>query len=126
MGNLALYQGEGIILGKSAAYINSGTRINRLFLYHFLRSEIVRIYFSSELTGTTIHNLSLKSIRNTPTLVPPLAEQVAIAKFVSNKDSEFELAIRRTNRSISLLSEYRTALISAAVTGKIDVRDVGV
>lgn len=66
--------------------------------------------------------LSLGEMNNLPMLVPPLAEQVAIVRFLDEKLCEFDTLTTEAQRAIDLLQERRTALISAAVTGQIDVR----
>ncbi len=55
--------------------------------------------------------------------VPPREEQESIANFISDKLQRFETLSRRATDAVELLQERRTALISAAVTGKIDVRN---
>ncbi len=55
--------------------------------------------------------------------VPTLKEQKEIAQYLSRKNDDFIALINKVKDSITLLQERRTALISAAVTGKIDVRD---
>ncbi|XHJ04675.1 restriction endonuclease subunit S [Staphylococcus epidermidis] len=76
IGNIALYRGEKIILGKSAAYINiKANFLNPLFLYYFLETNSLQRYFRSELTGTTIKNLSIKSIKKTKLYIPNITEQ---------------------------------------------------
>ena len=60
-----------------------------------------------------------------PLPVVPLNEQTAIASFLDQETSRIDSLIDKTQRAIELLREYRTALISAAVTGKIDVREGG-
>jgi restriction endonuclease S subunit len=55
--------------------------------------------------------------------VPPLEEQKVIAGYLVRKREQLTHLIRRIGENITLLREYRTALISAAVTGKIDVRE---
>ena len=60
--------------------------------------------------------------------MPPIQEQRGIADFIGIQLSKFETLVSEARRSIELLQERRTALISAAVTGQIDVRgraDVG-
>ena len=54
--------------------------------------------------------------------LPPLREQGAIAIFVDRETTRIDALINRIKRAIDHLREFRTALISAAVTGKIDVR----
>jgi len=61
-------------------------------------------------------------VKNFTTGIPPVDEQEIIAKFLNKKCCQLDQQINREERSIELLKEYRTALISEVVTGKIDVR----
>jgi type I restriction enzyme S subunit len=54
--------------------------------------------------------------------LPPLLEQKQIASFLRSEFTKFDTLTAEAQRAIALLQERRTALISAAVTGKIDVR----
>ena len=54
--------------------------------------------------------------------VPPVAEQRAVAEFLDRKTAEIDALRARVETAIERLQEYRTALVTAAVTGKIDVR----
>lgn len=56
-------------------------------------------------------------------VVPPIDEQLTINKFLELEIKRFDGLIKNTSNMIQLIQERRTALISAAVTGKIDVRD---
>ncbi|HCG5536447.1 TPA: restriction endonuclease subunit S [Vibrio parahaemolyticus] len=123
IGNVALYRDEKIILGKSAAYINCKAEINPEYLRWFLTSDQAKLYYDLEVTGTTIYNLSLNSIRKMKVLVPSVQEQTDIAKFCEMSHSKYEKLILSAITQMDLLKERRTALISAAVTGKIDVRN---
>ena len=60
--------------------------------------------------------------RNLVVPLPPYPEQHAIAAFLDSETTRIDALINRIKRAIDLLKEFRTALISAAVTGKIDVR----
>ena len=80
VGNVALYKNEPIMLGKSACYINVSSNINRNYIFYYLMMPKCQFYFTSELTGTTIKNLSLKSIRKTKVLLPNANEQSRIAR----------------------------------------------
>nr|WP_211340407.1 hypothetical protein [Prosthecochloris vibrioformis] len=53
--------------------------------------------------------------------VPPLPEQAAIADFLDRETGRIDVLVAKKRRLIELLKEKRTALITAAVTGKIDV-----
>jgi type I restriction enzyme S subunit len=67
-------------------------------------------------------NISQDLVRNSPFLCPPLAEQRVIVAQISKLVDDFESLTAEAQRAIDLLLERRTALISAAVTGQIDVR----
>jgi type I restriction enzyme S subunit len=87
IGNIAFYLGEKIVLGKSAAYININDKLDKKFFFQILQSAQIRKYFENELTGSTIKNLGLAVIRNTPIPLPPKKnEQVAIATALSDMD----------------------------------------
>jgi len=123
IGNLALYQGESIVLGKSAAFINCGRTLFRGFLFFVLQSPSTQECFQRGLTGTTICNLSLASIRNLPIALPPLREQMEILSALAAEMGRLSELINRARGEISLLREYRTSLIADVVTGKLDVRE---
>jgi type I restriction enzyme S subunit len=67
-------------------------------------------------------NISQERVRNAPFPRPPIDEQVTIVNFLETQLREFDALTAEAQRAIDLLQERRTALISAAVTGKIDVR----
>ena len=60
IGNLSFYRNENVILGKSACYINCKDSLIPEFLFYLLKSNYIKNYFTSELTKTSIPNLSLK------------------------------------------------------------------
>ena len=74
--------------------------------------------------GTTnVAAIYYKELKNLFFALPPLDEQVMISKFIDDNTERIDVLVRKASSVISLLQERRTALISAAVTGKIDVRD---
>jgi type I restriction enzyme S subunit len=73
---------------------------------------------------TSQMNLSTGAIQKFKITVPPTPEQLAIVEFLDSSIREIELLIEHGDQSLILLSERRSALISAAVTGKIDVRNL--
>ena len=72
---------------------------------------------------TGIQNLDADAYFDTPTVFPPLDEQRLIADFLDEKTRRIEALCSKTELAIERSHEYRTALITAAVTGKIDVRE---
>jgi type I restriction enzyme S subunit len=122
IGNVALYNGEKVMLGKSAAYINCSSEIKREFLAYFLLGDNCKSYFAQSLSGTTISNLSLETIRFTRIPTPPLSEQTAIVSFLETETTKLNLLRIEAERAVALLKERRSSLIAAAISGQIDVR----
>lgn len=58
-------------------------------------------------------------------VLPPRQEQSAIVAFLDSETAKIDTLVGEARQAVSLLKERRSALISAAVTGKIDVRGVG-
>ncbi|HJI29585.1 MAG TPA: restriction endonuclease subunit S [Veillonellaceae bacterium] len=85
IGNLAYYNGEPIMLGKSAAYLKAN-KIDKHFLYTLLQSPSILNSFMLCLTGTTIKNLGLEAIRNTDILMPTPKEQKLLGTLFSSLD----------------------------------------
>ena len=79
--------------------------------------------FSNNMTITNQPNISSEGIESVSIPIPPRNELVEIVDKLKTIEIEFEELQRLTESQVELLQERRTALISAAVTGKIDVRD---
>ncbi len=90
LGNVAIYKGEEIILGKSAAYIKC-TDINVSYLYYYLQLEEIQTQLWNIATGSTIKNLSLASIRSLEVPTPPKQISINIANVLSVLDKKIEL-----------------------------------
>ena len=78
IGNIAYYDNEPVILGKSACYITLLNDVYRQYIRILLESKFFLDYAFREATQTTIKNVSLKAIRMFPIPLPPLAEQKRI------------------------------------------------
>mgnify|MGYP001071089444 CR=1 FL=1 len=91
----------------------------------FLRETVTisKAYFEQIGTAATLVYVNQQGFENLPVLQPPSSEQTEICQFVEQQDIKFEAMLTKARSAIPLLKERRTALISAAVTGKIDVRD---
>jgi len=70
-----------------------------------------------------LQNVSAEKYANLNIPVPPLKEQQEIVKYLDDKTLKIDKLISKSTKAIDLLKEKRTALISSAVTGKIDVRE---
>ena len=71
-------------------------------------------------------HLTLEKLRSTLSLYPPIQEQIDIAKYVLTNIKQIGFLILSQQKLIELLHEYKTSLITQAVTGKIDVRGFAV
>lgn len=89
---------------------------------HVIKSTEVVEQMSVLMVGATFKRINVDEIRNLSVVSPPLEEQTEIAEALDVKVERFDTLIAEAERAIELLQERRTALISAAVTGKIDVR----
>jgi type I restriction enzyme S subunit len=84
--------------------------------YSFLRAQ-------SEDSGSTKGALTCEDLKRFKMALPPIAEQAALVDRVVAETEAIQEAVRRTEREIALLSEYRTRLIADVVTGQLDVRE---
>jgi type I restriction enzyme S subunit len=73
--------------------------------------------------GSTVPHFNMADIKNIPILHPSISEQQAIVNYIDDETSNLDDATSKAEKQIKLLQEYRTALISEAVTGKIDLRE---
>jgi type I restriction enzyme S subunit len=92
------------------------------YLVEFMRSNLTFEQFVRVTRGGTMDVINIGTLNGLFIAVPPIAEQEQILGFIQNEVSKFDVLITETVRVIDLLRERRSALISAAVTGKIDVR----
>ena len=80
-------------------------------------------FFRVAKQSTNLASISSTNIKETPLVIPPESERREIIDYVYRKINAFDNAEEKCSAQIILLQERRTALISAAVTGKIDVRN---
>ncbi|MBK6728411.1 MAG: restriction endonuclease subunit S [Xanthomonadales bacterium] len=92
------------------------------FFSWVLNSNPGASYFEMEGWGTAQTNISVPIVRFMPVPRPPLPEQVAIAAYLDAETAKLDALVGKVEAAVERLQEYRTALITAAVTGKIDVR----
>ena len=101
-----------------------GEKIFSKWAGYGLLSWVGQRQFNELLYGGTKDGLGLDDVRNLVVLGPPLPEQRAIAAYLDRETALIDALVAKVLEAIDRLREYRTALISAAVTGKIDVRGV--
>ncbi|MEE4462040.1 restriction endonuclease subunit S, partial [Azotobacter chroococcum] len=68
-------------------------------------------------------NISVPILKSLPVPIPPEQEQKEIVAFLFQETQRLDMLLTKTERSIELLKERRSALITATVTGQIDLRE---
>jgi len=114
---------EGANLTQDAARISYAADIHGPWLLYALKSMGVFAQLEAGALGATIRGINIRDLKRASIPVPPLAEQQAIAAFLDGETARIDALVATVRDAIERLKELRTALISAAVTGKIDVRE---
>ena len=116
----------GVVCGYHLSNLRSYAKEMRgKYLFRSFQANDINDQFQFSAKGITRFGISKYIIENALFLQPPLHEQRAIADFLDHRTAIIDHNVTLTNKEINLLQEYRTALISATVTGKIDVRAEG-
>ena len=89
-----------------------------LRVFDAMQGELVRLTM-----GATLRTIGMPDVRTLTTPIPPVPEQERIVAFVRSETAAIDGLIAKARQAIERFEELRTALISAAVTGKIDVRE---
>ncbi len=94
------------------------------YLCWYLASDFAVRQFTEGAGGAIQQHFNIGTAMNLLVAVPPPDEQSAIAHFLRQEAGDFDRLVEEANRTVALLQERRSALISAVVTGKIDVRGI--
>lgn len=123
VGRAAIWMGERIGYQKALHRVRSRSGDEPEFLRYVLMAASASGAFEEQDTKSTISHLPAEKFRTYKFPFPPSVEQRAITIYLDRATARIDTLIAKTERSIELLRERRTALISAAVTGKIDLRE---
>jgi len=104
LGNIGIYNNEKCFLGKSACYFNVKENVEKLFIKYVVTNNHFQEHISVFANGTTIKNVSLKTMREYPFLLPPLPEQKSIAEVLSSLDDKIDL-LHRQNKTLEQIAE---------------------
>lgn len=97
-------------------------RIEGEFLFRAIGSARIAEQFHVLATGVTRFALSKHDVKNAVIPLPPVDEQKAICKWITNECKPLEDAVQRAEEEIKLIREYRDRQIADVVTGQVDVR----
>ena len=115
---------ERLMLSDKIFRLQLKESVTAAFFVAALNSRPLRIQIENALSGGNgmANNLPQSSLLTFAMTVPPLVEQSAITEFLDCETTKLDTLTAQARTAITLLQERRTALISAAVTGQIDVR----
>lgn len=100
----------------------SQTHISPEYLVYYLNSTLVRQRLIALAETTTMTTIAQPKLASLDTVIPSHSAQGAIVAYLDQETTKFDALVAKVRDGIDRLKEYRTALISAAVTGKIDVK----
>lgn len=113
---------EGWLCGTGSLKAKLNNRLIPEYAYLLITSDGVVSELSLESKGSTMDNLNTETLGRVRMPIPPESEQNDILKYVNDVSGKYKSLISNAESAIELMQERRTALISATVTGKIDVR----
>ncbi len=100
-------------------------KVSSTWLNAITSSDFAQFYFMTRSKqSTNLASISSTNLMELPVVLPPAQEQEAILRSVAESSAQFDALTAEAQHAIALLQERRTALISAAVTGKIDIRHI--
>lgn len=114
---------ENTIASTGFAVIRPSQFFNSKYLGYFLTNHIFINEVMAYSNGVSYPAINSSEIGNFCITIPPLSEQKEIVEYLDEKLSKIDLLKEKNTKQIELLKEYKTSLITNAVTGKIDVRN---
>lgn len=116
-------RGCPVCLGQRVVLFRVDRRVaESQFLLYSLYAGLADEFIQLLSQGSTVAHFNMSDIGNVPVLVPPVPEQAAVARVLDEESQRVDFTIEKLGQAVLGLAEYRSALITAAVTGQIDVR----
>lgn len=103
--------------------VRTNEKLIPVFILNLLESSFGKAQMKLIETGALHQHINSTKLKDIITIVPPIEEQSQIVRFIEEQRGRIQTVINKTQQEIELLKEYKTALISEVVTGKVDVRD---
>jgi type I restriction enzyme S subunit len=110
-------------VNQHVCIIRPNQLISTQYLYNLLRSSIGQMQIEACQTGGNRESLNFEQLKNFIFPIPNIDEQQEILLYIDFKENSLNSLILKTQSEIELLKEYKIALISEVVTGKVDVRN---
>ncbi|MEQ1346080.1 restriction endonuclease subunit S [Acinetobacter seifertii] len=119
-----LNQSALVFAGYHTIIARPKSGLNHRYLAYMFDSQAYRGQVRSEMKGVKVYSVSQGVLKSRLAWLPPIEEQDQIVKLLDEKSSKIITLIAKQRELIAKLKSYRTSIISHAVTGKIDVRDL--
>ena len=119
LGNVAFYNNEKIILGKSACYFNMKDSVDKSYIKYVLSSPYFLLYAHKQATGATIKNVSLKTMREFIVPLPSLKEQQTIVQKLDALSIETKRLEAIYQQKINDLEELKKSVLQKAFAGEL-------
>ena len=113
---------EQVYCGGDIIVFRPTREVNAIFSGYAYDCALSVFYKARLGRGYTVVHIYAAGLKNMKAILPPLPEQKAIADFLDRETTRIDELKVKIQNSIDKLKEYRSALITAAVIGKIDVR----
>ena len=123
IGNVAIYNGEKIMLGKSACYINLCQQINKQYICSILESNFFLKYAIESATGSTIKNVPLRAINEFLLPLPPLAEQQRIITEIERWFALIDMIEHDKADLQTIIKQTKSKILDLAIHGKLVPQD---
>ncbi|MCF4966443.1 restriction endonuclease subunit S [Nostoc sp. CMAA1605] len=123
VGASAIVRNDIFCMGQDVCLIRP-IKTDSIFLNYNFRAFFIKSQINTYLLGSTFKRINVEEVKNLLICLPTLTEQEKIVTFIEQKTAEIDQQKAKIQQAIEVLKEYRTALITNAVTGKIDVRQV--
>ena len=123
IGNIGTYNGEKIILGKSACYFNLLPDISKSYICNIIESDYFRKYAFKSATGSTIKNVPLKAINDFYIPLPPLQEQRRIVESIEHRLSFVDYIELDKEKLQETIKKAKSKVLDLAIHGKLVPQD---
>ncbi len=112
---------DAVFAGFLIRFRPNQSLLRKEFTRYLFRAQILRNFFVKEMNIVTRASLSQDLLKKVPVILPPVEMQMKIGQYLDEMTTRVDHTIKKIKKSIDLLKEYRSSLITHAVTGQIDI-----
>ena len=123
IGNVGTYNGERVILGKSACYINLSALLHKVYFCYLVESDYFIKYAFESATGSTIKNVPLKAINDFFVPLPPFNEQKRIVEAIGQWFELIDQLERNKQDLQEAIKQTKAKVLALAIHGKLVPQD---